>query len=91
MAKRAKLWNEAGIRETVTDLIVDQLGIDEEEVTPQSKISDDLGADSLDTVELVMCCEEEFDLEISDEDGEKMQTVNDIVQYLVKRLVPAGV
>jgi acyl carrier protein len=70
------------IEAKVKQIIVDQLGVDEEEVTPESKFIDDLGADSLDTVELVMALEEEFGIEIPDEDAEKMVTVQNAVEYI---------
>lgn len=66
----------------VKDIVVEQLGVDEEEVTEQASFVDDLGADSLDIVELVMALEEEFDLEIPDEDAEKIVTVGDAVNYI---------
>ncbi len=65
-------------------IIVEQLGVDESEVTPEAHFIDDLGADSLDTVELVMALEEEFGIEISDEDAEKIQTVGDVVKFIEK-------
>ena len=65
-------------------IIVEQLGVDETEVTPEAHFIDDLGADSLDTVELVMALEEEFGIEISDEDAEKIQTVGDVAKYIDK-------
>ena len=68
--------------EKVKKIIVEQLGVDEEEVTSKASFVDDLGADSLDTVELVMGFEEEFDLEIPDEDAEKITTVQDAVTYI---------
>ena len=70
------------IEEKVKGIIVEQLGVDEEEVTPTASFVDDLGADSLDQVELVMALEEEFKLEISDEDAEKIKTVQDAVTYI---------
>jgi len=70
--------------ERVKSIIVDQLGVDEEEVTPSASFVDDLGADSLDTVELVMAFEEEFDIEIPDEDAEKITTVKEAVEYIEK-------
>jgi acyl carrier protein len=73
----------ASIEEKVKKIIVDQLGVDEAEVTPDAKFIDDLGADSLDTVELVMALEEEFGLEIPDEDAEKITTVKDATGYIV--------
>jgi acyl carrier protein len=66
----------------VKQIIVDQLGVAMEQVTPEASFIDDLGADSLDTVELVMALEEEFGIEIPDEDAEKMTTVADAVKYL---------
>ena len=73
-------------QQKVTDLIVDQLGVDADSVSPDAHFIDDLGADSLDTVELVMAFEEEFDIEIPDEDAEKLETVSDAIEYLNKRL-----
>lgn len=70
------------IYERVKELIAEQLGIEEEEITLESSFVDDLGADSLDIVELIMAIEEEFDIEIPDEDAEKMITVNDAVAYV---------
>ena len=70
------------VSDKVKSIIVEQLGVDEEEVTPDASFVDDLGADSLDTVELVMAFEEEFDLEISDEEAEKIRTVGDVVAYI---------
>ena len=72
----------AGLDEKVKKIIVDQLGVDEGEVTPEAKFIDDLGADSLDTVELVMALEEEFGIEIPDEEAEKIVTVKDAVSYI---------
>ena len=68
--------------EKVTEIIVEQLGVKPEEVTEEASFVDDLGADSLDTVELVMAFEEEFGVEIPDEDAEKIQTVGDAVRYI---------
>ena len=76
----------ADIQQKVVDLLVEQLGVDAESVTPDAHFIDDLGADSLDTVELVMAFEEEFDLEIPDEDAEKLETVSDATDYLKRRL-----
>lgn len=70
------------LKDRVKDIIVEQLGVDEKDVTDSASFIDDLGADSLDTVELVMAFEEEFDIEIPDEDAEKMNTVGDAVHYL---------
>ena len=72
----------AGLDEKVKKIIVDQLGVDEVEVTLEAKFIDDLGADSLDTVELVMALEEEFGIEIPDEEAEKIVTVKDAVSYI---------
>ncbi|MCL8207820.1 MAG: acyl carrier protein [Actinomycetia bacterium] len=66
----------------VKEIIVDQLGVEEDEVTPEAHFVEDLGADSLDIVELVMALEEEFGLEIPDEEAEKISTVNDAVEYI---------
>ena len=71
--------------EKVKKIIVEQLGVDKDEVTDTASFVDDLGADSLDTVELVMAFEEEFDLEIPDEDAEKITTVQDAVNYISKQ------
>ena len=70
----------------VTELIVEQLGVSKEEAVPKASFIDDLGADSLDIVELVMSLEEEFDIEIPDEDAEKIQTIDDAVSYLKERV-----
>lgn len=64
------------------DIIVEQLGVDEEEVSPKTSFVDDLGADSLDVVELIMAMEEEFDVEIPDEDAESIATVADAIEYI---------
>ncbi|EKP93708.1 MULTISPECIES: acyl carrier protein [Thermaerobacter] len=66
----------------VKAIIVEQLGVDEASVTPEARFIEDLGADSLDIVELIMALEEEFDLEIPDEDAEKIATVGDAIQYI---------
>lgn len=68
--------------EKVKAVIVDQLGVDEDQITMESSFIDDLGADSLDTVELIMAFEEEFGVEIPDEDAEKIKTVKDVVTYI---------
>lgn len=70
----------------VTDLIVEQLGVSKEEAVVNASFVDDLGADSLDIVELVMTLEETFDIEIPDDDAEKMQTINDAISYLKERV-----
>ena len=69
----------------VKKIIAEQLGVDEGEINNESHFIDDLGADSLDTVELVMALEEEFGIEIPDEDAEKLKTVNDVQSYLVSK------
>jgi len=70
------------VEERVKEIICEQLGVEEDEVTPNAKFIEDLGADSLDTVELVMAFEEAFDLEIPDEDAEKIVTVADAITYI---------
>ena len=70
----------------VKEIIVEQLGVDEGQVNAEASFIDDLGADSLDTVELVMAFEEKFDIEIPDEDAEKMRTVGDAIEYLQGKL-----
>ncbi len=70
------------IEEKVKSIIVDQLGVNESEVTPSASFVDDLGADSLDTIELVMAFEEAFSIEIPDEDAEKIKTVKDAMDYV---------
>ncbi|NIM01361.1 MAG: acyl carrier protein [Acidobacteria bacterium] len=72
----------ASVEEKVKHIIVEQLGVDDEEVKPEASFVDDLGADSLDVVELVMALEEEFGLEISDEDAEKLASVQQAVEYI---------
>jgi acyl carrier protein len=74
----------ASVEERVKQIIVEQLGVDEGEVTASASFVDDLGADSLDTVELVMAFEEAFGIEIPDEDAEKIATVKDAVEYIEK-------
>jgi acyl carrier protein len=64
------------------DIVVEQLGVKPEQVTPQAKFIEDLGADSLDTVELVMALEEEFGIEVPDEQAEKLQSVGDVIKYV---------
>ena len=70
------------VADQVKKIIVDQLGVDEDEVTPDASFVDDLGADSLDTVELVMAFEEEFSIEIPDEDAEKITRVKEAIEYI---------
>jgi len=72
----------SSINERIKQIVAEQLGVDEDQVTNEASFMDDLGADSLDTVELVMALEEEFDIEISDEDAEKIQTVQDAIDYI---------
>ncbi len=72
------------VEEKVKQIIVEQLGVDEAEVTSSASFVDDLGADSLDQVELIMAFEEAFDIEIPDEDAEKIKTVQDAVDYVDK-------
>ncbi|HVO12098.1 MAG TPA: acyl carrier protein [Vicinamibacteria bacterium] len=72
------------VADRVKKIIVDQLGVEEETVTPEASFVDDLGADSLDTVELVMALEEEFGIEIPDEDAEKITRVREAVDYIEK-------
>ncbi|EQB86856.1 acyl carrier protein [Clostridium punense] len=72
--------------EKIRKRIADQLSIDEEEIKMESSFVDDLGADSLDIVELIMALEEEFDMEIPDEDAEKIATVGDVVEYIKARV-----
>ena len=72
----------ASVEERVKQIIVEQLGVDEGEVTTNASFVDDLGADSLDTVELVMALEEEFSIEVPDEAAEKLQSVGDVIKYI---------
>lgn len=76
----------SGIAEKVKTVIAEQLGVKPEEVTEQAKFVDDLGADSLDTVELVMALEEEYGVEIPDEDAEKLTTVGEAIKYIEEKL-----
>ena len=66
----------------IKSIVVDQLGVDEDQVTEDASFVDDLGADSLDTAELIMAFEEEFDIEIPDEDAQKIKTVKDVMEYI---------
>ncbi len=77
--------SEKSISEKVIDIIVEQLGVNPEQVTESASFIEDLGADSLDTVELVMAFEEEFSVEVPDEDAEKLQTVGNVVDYIEKK------
>jgi acyl carrier protein len=74
--------SEKSIEEKVKDIIVEQLSVTAEQVNPDAKFIEDLGADSLDTVELVMAFEEEFSIEVPDEEAEKLQTVGDVIRYV---------
>lgn len=74
--------DKAAIKEKVIEIIADKLGIEKETITPEAHVIDDLGADSLDVVEMVMALEEAFDIEIPDEDAEKIRTVQDIFDYI---------
>lgn len=80
-----ELGGQMAIHPKVKDIIVEQLGVDPDKVKAEASFIDDLGADSLDIVELVMAMEEEFDLEIPDEDAEKLKTVQDVASYLEKK------
>ena len=76
----------ADIEQKVKDIIINELGVDAEKVTPEASFVEDLGADSLDTVELVMAFEEEFGMEIPDEEAEKLRTVGDAMAYLNQKV-----
>lgn len=88
LAEQALLKNkpmaQKSVEETVKEIVIEQLGVKAEQVTPQAKFVEDLGADSLDAVELTMAVEEEFDIEIPDEDIEKIQTVGQANAYIEK-------
>ncbi|MBW4697584.1 MAG: acyl carrier protein [Aphanocapsa lilacina HA4352-LM1] len=77
--------NEVEVYQRVKKIVVEQLSVEESEVTSESSFANDLGADSLDQVELVMALEQEFETEIPDEDAEKITTVGDAVKYVLKR------
>ena len=77
------------VEDRIKGLIVDQLGVSGDEIVPEASFIDDLGADSLDIVELVMAMEEAFDVEIPDDDAEKIQTIGDAVSYLKEKLAAA--
>ncbi len=77
---------EMQLEERICELIVEQLGVSREEIVPEASFIDDLGADSLDIVELVMAMEETFDIEIPDDDAEKIQTIGDALSYLRERV-----
>ena len=77
---------ETNLEQRISEMIIEQLGATKEEIVPEASFIDDLGADSLDIVELVMAMEETFDIEIPDDDAEKIQTIGDAVAYLRERL-----
>ena len=72
------------VEKRIKEIVAEQLGVEESQVTNEASFMDDLGADSIDTVELVMALEEEFDIEISDENAEKIQTVQDAIDYITE-------
>jgi len=76
----------SNIEEKVKEIIAEQLGVKKEEIKPESSFVDDLGADSLDTVEIVMALEEEFGIDIPDEDAEKISTVGEAIQYIENKV-----
>ncbi|MCS7281240.1 MAG: acyl carrier protein [Desulfobacterota bacterium] len=78
------------VAERVKKIIVEQLGVSEAEVTPEAKFIDDLGADSLDIVELIMAFEDEYGIEIPDEDAEKIETVGDAIRYIEEHIKAKG-
>ena len=82
--------SQADIFAKVKAIVVEQLSVEAEKVTPESNFSNDLGADSLDTVELVMALEEEFEIEIPDEAAEKITTVQETVEYIKKKIVTSA-
>lgn len=77
------------VQQEVIDIIIEQLGVDANDVTPEKSFVEDLNADSLDLTELIMTFEERFGFEISEEDAEKLKTVNDVIEYIEKRKVNA--
>jgi acyl carrier protein len=79
-----RIANVSAVQDRVIDIVAEQLGVDKEKVTPDTSFVNDLGADSLDTVELVMELEEEFDINIPDEEAEKIQTVGQAIQFIEK-------
>jgi acyl carrier protein len=82
----ADVKEKPNVAEKIKQIVSEQLGVDEAEVTPTASFVDDLGADSLDTVELVMAFEEAFEIEIPDEDAEKIRTVQDAIAYVQKKV-----
>ena len=83
---RTRMASEDKVEERVKKIIVENLGVEEDDVVPEAKFVDDLGADSLDTVELVMAFEEAFDIEIPDEDAEKILTVGKAIEYIKEKI-----
>jgi acyl carrier protein len=83
--QQQQLMSDKSIEARVKDIIVDQLGVNADQVTIEAKFVEDLGADSLDTVELVMAFEEEFDIEVPDEEAEKLQAVGDVITYITSQ------
>ena len=79
---------DTGLSEKIRGLVAEQLGVDASEMDARASILDDLGADSLDVVEMVMAIEEAFDIEIADEDAESMRTIGDVEAYIARRLAP---
>jgi acyl carrier protein len=77
-----KILRRKKMLDKIREIVVEQLGVDAEQVTPEANFVEDLGADSLDTVELIMAFEEEFDVEIPDTDAEKIKTVQDVMDYI---------
>ena len=77
--------SEKSIEEKVKQIIIEQLGVNAEQVTPSASFIEDLGADSLDTVELVMAFEEEFGVDVPDEDAEKLQSVGDVIKFIEEK------
>jgi acyl carrier protein len=82
VVSKTKWRNYMSLEDKVQEIIVEQLGVNAEQVTPEASFIDDLGADSLDTVELIMAFEEEFGAEIPDEDAEKLTSVGKVLEYL---------
>jgi acyl carrier protein len=82
--------SDMAVEEKVKDIIAEQLGVKKEEIKAESSFVDDLGADSLDTVEVVMALEEEFGIEIPDEDAEKITTVGEVVKYIDEKVQAKG-
>jgi len=85
-AMNPEVGGSMAMDERIARIIVDQLGVSQEEITPDASFIDDLGADSLDIVELVMAMEEEFDIEIPDDEAEKIQTIGDALSYVSERV-----